>query len=35
MVTSRLIGVFRERPETRQEFLSAIGFGSGGPWGSL
>jgi GTP cyclohydrolase I len=28
MVTSRLLGVFRERPETRQEFLSAIGFGS-------
>jgi GTP cyclohydrolase IA len=29
MVTSRLIGIFRERPETRQEFLSAIGLGSG------
>jgi GTP cyclohydrolase I len=28
MLTSRLIGVFRDRPETRQEFLSAIGFGS-------
>jgi GTP cyclohydrolase I len=29
MVTSRLLGVFRDRPDTRQEFLSAIGFGSG------
>jgi GTP cyclohydrolase I len=29
MVTSRMLGVFRERAETRQEFLSAIGFGSG------
>ncbi|HKF99594.1 MAG TPA: GTP cyclohydrolase I FolE [Xanthobacteraceae bacterium] len=28
MVTSRLLGVFRDRPDTRQEFLSAIGFGS-------
>jgi len=28
MVTSRLLGVFRERSDTRQEFLSAIGFGS-------
>ena len=26
MVTSRMLGVFRDRPETRQEFLSAIGF---------
>jgi len=26
MVTSRLLGVFRDRPDTRQEFLSAIGF---------
>jgi GTP cyclohydrolase IA len=35
MVTSRLLGVFRERPETRQEFLSAIGLGSAGrPSGS-
>ena len=24
MVTSRMLGVFRTRPETRQEFLSAI-----------
>jgi GTP cyclohydrolase I len=24
MVTSRMLGVFRDRPETRQEFLSAI-----------
>jgi GTP cyclohydrolase I len=33
MVTSRMLGVFRERPETRQEFLSAIdlrGTGGGG-----
>jgi GTP cyclohydrolase I len=30
MVTSRLIGVFRERPETRNEFLSAIGLGGAG-----
>jgi len=29
MVTSRLLGIFRDRPDTRQEFLSAIGFGSG------
>jgi hypothetical protein len=29
-VTSRLLGVFRDRPDTRQEFLSAIGFGSSG-----
>src|SRR5262245_6571319 len=28
MVTSRMLGAFREQPETRQEFLSAIGFGS-------
>jgi GTP cyclohydrolase IA len=27
MVTSRMLGVFRERPETRQEFLSAIRAG--------
>lgn len=27
MVTSRMLGVFRERAETRQEFLAAIGFG--------
>jgi GTP cyclohydrolase IA len=26
MVTSRLLGVFRDQPQTRQEFLSAIGF---------
>jgi GTP cyclohydrolase IA len=34
MVTSRMLGVFRDRPETRQEFLSAIdisGAGRGGP----
>ena len=26
MVTSRMLGVFRDRPETRQEFLSTIAF---------
>jgi GTP cyclohydrolase I len=26
MVTSRMLGVFREHPETRQEFLAAIGL---------
>jgi len=26
MVTSRMLGAFRDRPETRQEFLSAIDF---------
>jgi GTP cyclohydrolase I len=25
LVTSRMLGAFRDRPETRQEFLSAIG----------
>jgi GTP cyclohydrolase IA len=34
MVTSRLLGVFRERPETRQEFLSAIGFSGATRWGA-
>jgi GTP cyclohydrolase I len=29
MVTSRMLGAFRERPETRQEFLSAIRAVSG------
>jgi GTP cyclohydrolase IA len=29
MVTSRMLGAFRDQPETRQEFLSAIGFGRG------
>jgi GTP cyclohydrolase I len=24
MVTSRMLGVFRDRPETREEFLAAI-----------
>jgi GTP cyclohydrolase I len=24
MVTSRMLGVFRDQPQTRQEFLSAI-----------
>jgi GTP cyclohydrolase IA len=30
MVTSRMLGVFRDHAETRQEFLSAIGMRSGG-----
>jgi len=29
MITSRMIGVFRDRPETRQEFLSAIDMRGG------
>jgi len=29
LVTSRMLGVFRDRPETRQEFLSAVGLRSG------
>ncbi len=36
MVTSRLLGVFRDRPDTRQEFLSGIGFGGASrPIGAL
>ena len=27
MVTSRMLGAFRDRPETRQEFLAVIGLG--------
>ena len=27
LVTSRMLGTFRDRPETRQEFLAAIGLG--------
>jgi GTP cyclohydrolase I len=31
MVTSRMLGVFRDHAETRHEFLSAIGMrGAGG-----
>jgi len=26
MVTSRMLGAFRDTPETRQEFLAAIGL---------
>jgi GTP cyclohydrolase I len=26
MVTSRMLGAFRDRPETREEFLTAIGL---------
>jgi GTP cyclohydrolase I len=29
MVTSRMLGVFRDNAETRQEFLSAIGMRGG------
>jgi GTP cyclohydrolase I len=35
MVTSRMLGVFRDRPETRQEFLAAIDLRSLSRWGSL
>jgi GTP cyclohydrolase I len=35
MVTSRMLGVFRDRPETRQEFLAAIGLHSRSSSGSL
>ena len=28
MVTSRMLGVFRDKPETRQEFLAAINLRS-------
>ncbi len=31
MVTSHMLGAFRNRPATRQEFLSALALGSGGP----
>src|SRR5947207_4709853 len=31
MVTSRMLGVFRDRPETRQEFLSAIDLRAANP----
>ncbi len=27
MVTSRMLGVFRDRPEARAEFLAAVGLG--------
>jgi GTP cyclohydrolase I len=35
MVTSRMLGVFRERPETRQEFLSALRIGRHGHGAAL
>src|SRR4029077_16394664 len=35
LVTSRMLGVFRDRPETRQEFLSAIGQRSAPRSGNL
>jgi GTP cyclohydrolase I len=28
MVTSRMLGVFRDNPATRNEFLAAVGLGS-------
>ena len=28
LVTSRMLGLFREQPQTRHEFLSAINFGT-------
>jgi GTP cyclohydrolase IA len=31
MVTSRMLGIFRDRPATRQEFLAAVGLRSGRP----
>jgi GTP cyclohydrolase I len=34
LVTSRMLGVFRDRPETRQEFLSAIDLRANGRSGS-
>jgi len=34
LVTSRMLGVFRDRPETRQEFLSAIDLRGGARPGS-
>jgi GTP cyclohydrolase IA len=35
MVTSRMLGAFRNRPETRQEFLSAINLRGAIESGSL
>jgi len=35
MVTSRMLGVFRDRPETRQEFLSVIGLHGSARSGNL
>ena len=32
MITSRMLGVFREQPETRKEFLSMLGPGSATSW---
>ena len=31
MVTSRMLGIFRDRPATRQEFLAAVGLRPGTP----
>ena len=35
MVTSRMLGAFRDRPETRQEFLSAIALRGAAESGNL
>ena len=36
MITSRLLGAFRDHPETRAEFLAAVGLGQrGGAAGNL
>jgi len=35
MVTSRMLGAFRDRSETRQEFLSAIDLRGAGGSGNL
>jgi GTP cyclohydrolase I len=35
MVTSRMLGAFRDCPERRAEFLSAIGRGQDGAGGNL
>jgi len=35
MVTSRMLGVFRDRPESRQEVLCAIGGRAADPTGNI
>jgi GTP cyclohydrolase I len=32
MLTSRMLGVFRDRPETRQEFLAALNLDQASRW---
>ena len=34
LVTSRMLGVFRRQPQTRQEFLAALDVGGSGPAGN-